>query len=165
MLCTYLLLFNCQGSIALFRVLRRKLRYYITFFSVCQYLFEKFFKFFSWFLTSGFLRDSRAFCTQLAYYITLHPLCQYLFEKFFKSFFQTLHHLPGRQGCVLYIKPCSTQLDYYSTFEPICQHIFQKFFTFVALHYLTNFDTPKWLLCTKSLQKIQVSASFTPRKP
>ena len=126
MLCTYLLLFNCQGSIALNFFFRRK----------------------------------------LCYYITSLPLCQYLFEKFFKKFFQTfLITFPDRQGCVLYIKPCFTQLDYYSTIIPICQHIFWKFFTFVALHYLTNFNALKWLLCTKSLQKIQVFTNQSPWKP
>ena len=157
MLCTYLLLFNCQGSIAstfcvesfviiphLFRFVNTFLKSFLIFFMVFNF---------------ALFRGSRAFCTQLAYYITLHPLCQYLFEKFFKKFFNLSHNLSDRQGCVLYIKPCSTQLDYYSTIMPICQHIFRKFFTFVALHYLTNLRVSKWLLCTKSLQKIQVFTS------
>ena len=143
-------------------ILCRKLCHYITFFSVCQYLFEKFFKIFFVVFNFGFFVIAVRFAHNSLIISHSIPFVNTFLKSFLKSFFNLFFNLSDRQGCVLYIKPCSTQLDYYSTFEPICQHIFRKFFTFVALHYLTNLRVSKWLLCTKSLQKIQVSTSFTP---
>ena len=89
MLCTYLLLFNCQGSIAS-ELLRRKLCYYITFFSTCQYLFEKFFKFFSWFLTSRFSVIAVCFAHNSLIISHSIPFVNTFLKSFLKSFFKPL---------------------------------------------------------------------------
>ena len=130
MLCTYLLLFNCQGSIAS-KLLRRKLCYYITSLSLCQYLFEKFVKFFSWFLTSRFSVIAVRFAHNSLIISHSIPFVNTFLKSFLKSFFQTSSTFHDRQGCVLYIKPCFTQLDYYSTIKTKSQYLFSIFFNIV----------------------------------
>ena len=65
---------------SIFLAVIRRLRYYITFQSVCQYLFEKFFYFFQKFFWN------RRFPLRLPYYTTILPVCQHPFSIFFRYF-------------------------------------------------------------------------------
>ena len=74
-------LFNFQDAVLFACLSRGQLIYYITFFSICQVLFQVFFK--------SFLNVRyRLFCRQLLYYITSLSFCQPLFRSFFKTFFR-----------------------------------------------------------------------------
>ena len=104
----HLLLFNFQGpSLAAWL----RLWYYIISFSLCQGVFEKFFKnFFSFPPSSGLPHVISH--TRPWYYITSRTVCQPLFQTFFRKSFS--RSLPFAVGC-------SSQLVYYTTLFRICQ--------------------------------------------
>ena len=82
-------LFNFQGPIA--TLSRRQLKEYIILFSVCQYFFESFLRFFSIFFSFSFswpfsLSLEVLTRRQLKEYITYSSVCQDFFESFSKLF-------------------------------------------------------------------------------
>ena len=82
-------LFNFQGPIA--TLSRRQLKEYIILFSVCQYFFESFLRFFSIFFSFSFswpfsLSLEVLTRRQLEEYITHSLVCQDFFESFSKLF-------------------------------------------------------------------------------
>ena len=115
--CLYfnLLLFNCQWSArtlgSLYSVPRfAQPDYYITSFSVCQGVFQKFFEFFSKSFLTTFQPERK--CPS----IISHPLA--FVKRFFKSFFNFFRDFfRGR----LSRSPARWQLAYYSTSPSFCQ--------------------------------------------
>ena len=91
------LLFNFQGALRL-SGLPRQLVYYTTSLSLCQGVFQSFFKLFSPACLSLACRSERP-----VYYITSRSVCQEVFESFFKFFrgsFRTTSL--SRTACILY---------------------------------------------------------------
>ena len=84
LLCTYLFVvqFSMTVLFAVFAFARR-LDYYITLPSLCQYFFQNFFKFFS----------KHPLGRQLHYFITLYLSCQVVFKNFFINFFTRFFRL------------------------------------------------------------------------
>ena len=126
-LCLYfnLLLFNCQWSARispLFTPRFARLDYYTTSLSVCQEVFEKFFKFFSKTFSTAFQPERKC--------LSIIPHSLAFVKRFFKSFFNFFHGIFRSPPLSQF--PALKRLAYYSTFISICQQVFWKFFEFGA---------------------------------
>ena len=101
--------------------------YYITSLFICQEVFQKFFNFFSWFL-SGFF----PFGKRPGYYITSLFVCQEVFQSFF-NFFRDLFRGCSHLATACFASPAGASRlvpAYYSTSFPFCQPLFSTFFHF-----------------------------------
>ena len=87
--------------------------YYITVASVCQEVFQNFFKFFS-----RFFAVPRASRGQPVYYITVAFVCQEVFETFFKFFSSGLPDLPSRlTASILYHNHSHLSIPFLNLFQ------------------------------------------------
>ena len=99
-----------------------RLDYYTTSSTVCQEVFEKFFKFFSKTFSTAFQPERKCLS------IIPHPLA--FVKRFFKSFFNFFQGI--FRSSPLSQFPALKRLAYYSTFISFCQQVFAKFFEFGA---------------------------------
>ena len=119
----YLLLFNCQVSIA--HRLRESLSIIPQPFRFVKRFFKTFLSFFNLF-----------FCGRFRFFAATHLLYHNSFRlsigfwKFLKNFFKTFLNPSTHSSCCIFL-PLSRQPQYSTTFSPLCQYFFAKFFEFV----------------------------------
>ena len=130
--------------------------YYITTFSLCQEVFQNFFKFFSTFF-QALWRDRCPFLRQLRYYITSDSFCQGVFQKFFeffskpfltafKVYLKSLPRAPLSSQSLTLLFFCNTlSRDSFSIlplFPPFVKAFLQSFLGLVIFSFSTIFNTP-----------------------
>ena len=119
--------------------------YYITIVSLCQDLFQNFFKFFSrYFHHSTIARHS-----PLGGNFNIISHLNRFVNRFLKSFLKIFR-------CDTFSSPRSSrQLHYSTTFSPFCQYLFLNFFHFGHSFNFDNFIPP--VLCISPFRLLNLS--------
>ena len=133
----FLLLFNCQGSIAFLqsRSLCESLSIISHLFPFVNTFLKSFLKIFQGFFTRFWAVRCFFAATSLLYHIFKHLSIPFLkvFLIFFKIFFVSTFAL------LVILASFLRQPQYYITSLPLCQYLLQKFFEKFQKSYLTQF--------------------------